>query len=174
MSFRRLILPALLILVGAWLLAGCIYIPTFNATVEGKDIRGKTSRAIQVDACSHDDVRKALGEPYFKTSDGRYWVYSWKNLGGFVVWPFCFTAGSESHAYAITFEFDDGEVLRRTFLDDRFHNMGLTEQQWRDPHQFVPDRVRDYEDLWRARQMFEQSNLKAATHPTTPELRNAP
>src|SRR5207247_1588586 len=35
MTLRRSLLPTLLVLIGLWLLAGCIYIPMFGRTMKG-------------------------------------------------------------------------------------------------------------------------------------------
>src|SRR4051794_7620349 len=71
----RLAVPASLALLGAGLLSGCLFIPTFNATIEGKNVAGEVGDAdsrkpARVDHATIQDVYRVLGPPQFATDDG--------------------------------------------------------------------------------------------------------
>jgi hypothetical protein len=117
-SIWRVLLPATLAFVGVYLLVGCIYLPTFNAVVDGPDASAKVGEAssdktLRVGISTRDDVRRVLGKPFHETADGRLWVYSWKRQKGLLVYPLCFQAFPENKAYATTIEFDERDVIVR-------------------------------------------------------------
>jgi hypothetical protein len=121
---RRFMMPLLLAGLGVYLLVGCIYVPTFNATIGGKDatkavgLVGSTKRLL-TGMSTRVIVRRVLGEPYFATSDGRFMVYSWKRQKGLVVWPLCFAAEPEAKAFAMTLEFGSDGVMTAFDLESQ-------------------------------------------------------
>jgi hypothetical protein len=122
-----------LILIGAgvWMLVGCIYIPTFNATTEGRNHSGKVGDAnsrkpIRVGQTHRDDVMRLLGPPPFVTPDGRGAVYPWRATRGVWVMPLCFMVESMHSYHGVFLTFDERGYLERFQFDsggedDLFH-----------------------------------------------------
>src|SRR4051812_11582768 len=84
----RLAVPVSLALLGAGLLSGCLFIPTFNATIEGKNVAGEVGDAdsrkpARVDHATIQDVYRVLGPPQYATDDGLRVAYSWRVLNGY-------------------------------------------------------------------------------------------
>src|SRR5687767_2486649 len=117
-NLARLAVPAVLALLGVTLLVGCIYIPTFNATVDGPDAASKigpadSKKPLRVGRSTRRDVERVLGKPYFTTSDGRLWVYSWRRRNGVYFYPLCFRGGAMDDAFASVIEFNERDVVER-------------------------------------------------------------
>lgn len=94
-AHRRLVAPLLFIVVGVWLLTGCVYIPTFGRRVSGIDATryvgpAHSSKQLCMDRATRDDVLRVLGRPYYISSDERAVVYWWRIQNGLTVWPLCF------------------------------------------------------------------------------------
>ena len=94
-SWKRLVLPACLAAVGVWLLAGCIYIPTFGTVTAGKNVAGKVGdeasrKPLRVGHATREDVIALLGHPHVTKSDRSAVAYTWNVRNAFVVWPLCF------------------------------------------------------------------------------------
>ena len=141
---HRFLIPGSLVIVGVWLLVGCIYVPTFNVTVSGKDATksvGATGsgKKLQPGRGTRENVQQVLGKPYFATSDGRFWVYSWERRKGIQVWPLCFTGGPEDDSFAMTLEFGADGVMRDFELEQGLKRGYLFSVA--DADQFVPTRV---------------------------------
>ena len=118
MKHPRLLLPAALAGVGVYLLVGCIYIPTFNATTDGKNHASKVGDAksrkpIRVGRTHRDDVMRLLGPPPFVTPDGRGAVYPWRALRGVWVMPLCFMVEGMHRYRAMYLTFDANGYLER-------------------------------------------------------------
>ena len=82
---RRIVLPATLVALGVYLLAGCIYIPTFNSATKGKNYASEVGEAasrkpIRVDRTHRDDVMRLLGPPPFVTPDGSAYCHDYVRL----------------------------------------------------------------------------------------------
>jgi outer membrane protein assembly factor BamE (lipoprotein component of BamABCDE complex) len=171
---RRTIAPLMLVALGIWLMAGCLYIPTFNATVHGPDasesVGGEGSTKPLKPGATRDAVQRVLGKPYFATSDGRYWVYSWEKRKGILVWPLCFSAKPEDRAYALTLEFKDNDIVHDFMLEQGHATVYLWDV--RNEDRFVPPRVMVHQmELKIARdhpEMLEE--FRATTRRTMPQV----
>ena len=114
---RRLLAPVALIVIGVWLLAGCVYIPTFSTTTSGKSVGGSVGaadsrRPLRVSRSTLDDVLRVLGKPPHATSDGRVLAYPWSVRHGIVVWPLCFAGYSVNGQRTLVLRLDERHVLR--------------------------------------------------------------
>src|SRR5262245_61924824 len=84
----RKILPISLIVIGTFLLSGCIFIPTFvQPTVVGRNawekVGGPSSKQpLRMGNATLEQTLKLLGSPQYASSDGRQIVYSWQMLDG--------------------------------------------------------------------------------------------
>src|SRR5687768_2214030 len=112
----RIALPVALIVLGMWLLVGCVYIPTFGTTVSGKNVAGsvgpKASRKpVRISLSTVTDVVRVLGEPPHATSDRRVFAYPWTVRNGIAVWPLCFAAYSVRGTRTLVLRFDEQHVL---------------------------------------------------------------
>jgi hypothetical protein len=113
----RLLLPLALAAVGVWLLAGCVYIPVFGPTVEGKNasksVGSNASRKpIRAGRATHADVVRVLGEPQAKTADDRVLAYTWVIRNGYAVWPLCFGGYPVNGSRTLVLRFDERHLLR--------------------------------------------------------------
>ena len=149
-STLRRSLPALaLIVVGIWLTSGCIYIPTFNATVTGKNAANSVGQAgskkpITPGTSTRDQVLKVLGKPFYQTSDGHYLVYSWERRKGILIWPLCFHGAPEDISYAMTLEFaPEGLLTAFNIEEGEERSSGYIDPP--DADRFVPARVLTYQ-----------------------------
>jgi hypothetical protein len=184
---KRLILPGLLVAVGAAVMIGCIPIPTFNAVVAGRDVLRQLDQRdpkspLKVGIASRSAILAKLGEPFHASEDGRFWVYSWKRQPYFVIWPFCFYADAETNAFAVAVEFDEGGVASDVVFEERpGRSTG-----WNIPsaERFIPTHVMLYDHLLKL-QVDPEFNklppderertlklLKAGTRPSTRPARN--
>lgn len=137
---RRIALPFGLLALGVWLLNGCIYIPTFNRTVEGKNLRNKVGsahshRPVKIGVSTAHDVVRELGKPYRQTEDGRVLCYTWKTQAAATVWPLCFDYYSIDRWQTLVLRFNDKGVLSssevltsRNYMADYFfyYKHGIT------------------------------------------------
>lgn len=151
---RPALLPALLIVLGVCLLQGCLYIPTFNATVGGKDAEKLVGpgKPLQAGISTREQVKKVLGQPFSETSDGRFVVYSWLKRKGLLVYPFCFTAEPQDRSFATTFEFDTNGLLV-DYATEEGPRVGFLFSP-ATGHKFIPQRV-----------MIHQQELRLQNHP---------
>src|SRR5436309_2258543 len=117
-SKRRAVVPTAFLLLGVYLLAGCIFIPTFQLPKDGKDFRKEVG-----DANSHKPIRpgeatrayvlQRLGQPYAVSADGHIVAYEFGATNGYWVWPLCFMAESEHTYYRLRLTFDANDRLLR-------------------------------------------------------------
>lgn len=113
----RLALPLVLAGVGVSLLAGCVFIPTFDKTIRGKNVSkyvgsAKQDRPIRLHAATRDDVMRVLGEPRYASPDRTRIAYEWEVLNGYWVWPLCFAGYRQEGRRALLLTFDEAGVLR--------------------------------------------------------------
>jgi hypothetical protein len=163
---KRLILPGLLVAVGAAVMIGCIPIPTFNAVVAGRDVLRQLDQRdpkspLKVGIASRSAILAKLGEPFHASEDGRFWVYSWKRQPYFVIWPFCFYADAETNAFAVAVEFDDHGILSHLVYEERPGRSELFDIP--SAERFVPQHVQAYENELRLR-----NRSKTVTKPPSP------
>lgn len=118
----RLAVPATLALVGAGVLSGCIFIPTFGVTTHGKNIAGEVGDArsrkpVRVDRATIEDVYRILGPPEYATPDNSQVAYTWRVLNG--VWVGLLCAGPQEGSRALVLTFDREGVLRSFAVVER-------------------------------------------------------
>ena len=140
----RITAPLALISVGISLLSGCLFIPTFNRTLEGTDASAKVGDAksrkpLRVGSATRDDVIRLLGAPQHISEDGSVVAYTWKVLNGVWVWPLCFTAENEEGARALILRFDQANMLRGFSISSRDGNIVYPNHVGRAP---LPDELR--------------------------------
>jgi hypothetical protein len=116
-DIRLIVIPAALALLGVWLLAGCVYIPTFGKVVRGKDVssvvgRPNSPKPIRLDRSTRDDVLRQFGTPMFASESGQALAYSWKVQNGVAIWPLCFTGYAVEGERTIVLRFDNAGILR--------------------------------------------------------------
>ena len=113
----KLAMPITLVVVGVWLLTGCIFIPTFDKTIRGRNVSeyigsAKQARPIRLHAATRNDVLRILGEPHFASPDSTRIAYVWYVRNGMWLWPLCFTAFPQDGSRALLLTFDEAGVLR--------------------------------------------------------------
>jgi outer membrane protein assembly factor BamE (lipoprotein component of BamABCDE complex) len=113
----RLLLPLALILLGIGTLSGCLFIPAFNPTIEGrnaaKEVGDAGSRTpIQVGRATRADVLRTLGHPWQTNEAGTKWMYEWSVRNGLVVWPLCFQAYPQDGKRTLVLEFGPDDRVR--------------------------------------------------------------
>src|SRR5215204_20189 len=113
----RLLLPLALAAIGAWLLAGCIFVPTFDKTIRGKNVSKyvgsqRQKRPLRLHAATRDDVLRVLGEPHYASPDRTRIAYEWDVRNGYWVWPLCFAAYAQEGRRVLLLTFDEEGVLR--------------------------------------------------------------
>jgi hypothetical protein len=113
----RLLAPLMLIVLGTWLLSGCVFIPTFGVTTKGRNAASEVGEKfswskLKTNRATMSDVVRVLGAPPYASADGRQLAYTWQALNGWWVWPFCFTAQSDHSYRTLVLTFDEGQVLR--------------------------------------------------------------
>ncbi|MEA2708040.1 MAG: hypothetical protein QOF78_641 [Phycisphaerales bacterium] len=120
MKRSRLILPFVLLVAGALLLIGCIYIPTFNKVSSGVDASKKVGHAgsrrpLRVGQATRADVERVLGPPKHVSADGTEVAYTWVVQHG--VWlSVCFGSDEVTSMRGVLLKFD-GDVLRGFYLE---------------------------------------------------------
>jgi hypothetical protein len=112
----RLVLPSVLIALGVAALAGCIYVPVHDPppTLEATDAReavGRpgSGRRLLVGEATWRDVQDLLGEPAYRSDDGRAYGYAYRMRTGAWV-GLC--GHEEFKFYDLLLDFDRGGVLR--------------------------------------------------------------
>jgi hypothetical protein len=168
---KRVALPIALIVIGIALLEGCIYIPTFNMAVGGKDATKSVGPAgskkhLQPGMSTRQNVQRILGKPFFASTDGRYLVYSWKKQKGFLFYPLCFMAAPEDDAFAMTIEFGGDGVMKGFDIEKGYQQHYLFDL----PHsrKFVPYHVTLYQtELNLQDHPKELERFRAATRAAT-------
>ncbi|MBV8779753.1 MAG: hypothetical protein JO353_00015 [Phycisphaerae bacterium] len=126
-----LILAVAVIVVGLIVVEGCIYIPTFNATVRGKNATNivgsaQSDRPLRVGMATLRQVRNALGLQYWSATTKNSYSYMWEVQNGLWVGPLCYIP--QHGVRTMTFEFDDSGILRAfhvTSWDDNGDFIGL-------------------------------------------------
>jgi hypothetical protein len=135
---RKIVLPALLIVAGVYLLAGCLYIPTFEKPQKGMQIPpdqvgdAKSDKPLRVGSATRSDVEQILGLPMFATTDGRQVAYSYRVVNGLWVYPLCFSAEPQTASRALVLSYDADHILRDFRIEKRV----------REVYQQMPDRPR--------------------------------
>jgi hypothetical protein len=115
----RMLTALAMIVIGVWVLAGCIYVPTPEQKVgPEKDFRGLTgdpqsNKPIRAGAVTRSQVIAMLGKPTLVSADGRRLGYAIETHTGIGIWPLCFSAGTyTATGYAIRLKFDEqGNLL---------------------------------------------------------------
>ena len=115
--WARIAAPAAFMLLGIWLLVGCVYVPTFDKVVTGRNAAKKVGdarsrRPLRVTRSELADVLRVLGEPRFATADRRVLAYPWTVRNGVAVWPLCLAAYPVKGQRTLVLRFDDRDVLR--------------------------------------------------------------
>ena len=116
-SSRRALLPIVLLALGVYLLAGCIYIPMFGRTTDGKNVSGtvggaNSRKSLRVARSTRDDVLRVLGPPHTSKLDGSAVAYTWRVQNGVAIWPFCFMADSIDGTRTLVLRFDEAGKLQ--------------------------------------------------------------
>jgi len=114
-TLRRALPPLLLAAAGAWLLVGCIYVPTFNTVVSGKDVSPRvggerSKRPLRVGGATRSDVVRVLGEPKLVSNDGLRVAYPWTVMKAVMV-SICFPALPHQETRALVLTFDERDTL---------------------------------------------------------------
>jgi len=109
--------PAVLLAVGVWLLAGCVFIPTSDKPIRGSDAARevgaeKSSRPIGLHRATRDEVIRLLGAPHYESADQTRIAYEWAVSDGVWVFPLCFTGYRQEGVRALLLTFDEAGVLR--------------------------------------------------------------
>ena len=123
MRFRgRTVAAILLVFFGAYLLGGCIYVPTFQLSKEGTDFRkwvgdASSRKPIRPGHADRALVTQILGKPTDSTRDGRTIAYCFRATDGYWVWPICFDAVREYTDYRVRLTFDENDQLVRQEVD---------------------------------------------------------
>jgi hypothetical protein len=137
---KRHWIPIVLIVLGAWLTAGCFYLPVFEHgdNKNQKDFRrlvghAKSRQPIREGAITRQQVADLLGIAPYVSADRTALGYSYVTTRGMWVYPLCFTTteGTERQ-YILRLIFDEHDILRRwdiehedgdhdVFLDNSTH-----------------------------------------------------
>ncbi len=138
---RRGWMPVMLIGVGVYLMAGCIYVPTFQLPKDGKDFRklvgdANSRKPIRPGFASRAAVLAALGEPKQSTRDGRTIAYAFRATDGYWVWPICFYAGPAHTDYRVRLTFNDRDDLVHYEVDTMSNGGSMGIMSF--PQQFPP------------------------------------
>jgi hypothetical protein len=108
--------PAIIAAVGVWLLAGCVFIPTFNKRIHGREVtrdvgKENSKKPLRLGRATRDDVLRLLGDPPYWSPDGRRVAYTWTVLNGIWVWPLCFDSFNQEEARTLILTFDADDTL---------------------------------------------------------------
>jgi hypothetical protein len=109
-------LPVMLILVSLLVLTGCLFIPTFNPTVQGTNVAAKVGdanshRPIRVGFATREQIIAMFGKPQYSDDTGLRIGYAWIVKNGVWVYPFCFTGRDQLGDRGIELDFNDKDVL---------------------------------------------------------------
>ncbi len=115
-NIRRAI-PFVLILIGLWLLSGCIYVPMFGRPLQGKNAvkqvgDAESRKPLRVGKSNDQDIRRILGEPYAQSDEGRVLAYTWKTQNGITIWPLCFAVDGVDRWSTLVLRMDKRGVLQ--------------------------------------------------------------
>src|SRR4051812_30229430 len=115
-STRSLTVAILLIAVAVWLLAGCIYIPTFNATVKGNNVSGEvgppqSKKLLRTGIATRHDVERLLGPPSCANTDQSEIAYTWTRREALLVWPLCFSSQGYDREMSLVLTFDSTRLM---------------------------------------------------------------
>lgn len=113
----RVALPVVLIALGVAALSGCLFIPTGDKLVSGRDVAddvgdAKSKRPVRVGTATRDDVIRVLGQPEYATESRDRVLYTWRVHNGVWFYPLCFKADPNFGMRLIELSFDDAGVLR--------------------------------------------------------------
>lgn len=111
-------IPISLVLLGAVLLSGCLFVPAFDRVERGVNVADKigpanSRRPLRVGTATMSQVLALLGPPQYSSDDGRRIAYSWIVINGYWVYPLCFAAEPQRGARGIQLTFDANGVLLR-------------------------------------------------------------
>jgi hypothetical protein len=164
---KKALLASTVSAAGAWLLVGCIFIPTFGPVVEGRDAAGKvggpkSSKPVRVSRATREEVLRVLGEPQFTSATRHAMAYFWRVQNGYVINTLC-----TSEAYAaqgsrmLILRFGEDGVLRKYEL--RKSGQPFVEV-FSGPWPLIPE---DLRPEWQAqlRQLNAPATLPAQTRP---------
>jgi hypothetical protein len=113
----RLALPAVLIALGVAALSGCLFIPTGEKVVTGRDVStdvgdAKSKKSVRIGTATRQDVARVLGEPEYATPSFDRVLYTWRIRNGVWFYPLCFSSSPNYRARLIELRFDAAGVLR--------------------------------------------------------------
>ena len=111
-----ILLPALLIVAGILVLTGCLFIPTFNTTIQGTNVGAKvgdaaSGRPIRVGFATREQIIAMFGKPPYMDDKGRRIGYAWTVKNGVWIYPLCFTGRDQIGDRGIELDFDDHGIL---------------------------------------------------------------
>jgi hypothetical protein len=107
--------PVLLLVLGLWLLAGCLYLPIPEHLTNNtqKDFRklvgdGNSKRPLQTGRAMRQQVFALLGPPPYASYDDRSVAYVLETESGGWVYPLCFTAtANRRRIYGLRIDFNE-------------------------------------------------------------------
>ena len=177
---KKVLPPVLLVGVGAWLLVGCIYIPTFGPVVKGVDVSKKVGEAnskkpVRRFEATRDDVIRLLGRPAFETLSGRDVVYWWRVRNGFVSYPQCLFFGNSLYGdRALVLHFDDAGALQSYRVEKRDDPLFDIPNRGEPPEPWIPEEFYADQHAQSVRRAWD-ANDRSATRPSdTRPLEGAP
>jgi len=117
---KRIIVPALLLSCGLFLLIGCLYIPTSETVSDPKQpdfrklVGESTGRLIRPHYVDRRTIQLVLGTPRLFSKDRRSIGYSFQTRSGLLIVPLCFMVErEEGPTYFIRLDFDRDDILTR-------------------------------------------------------------
>jgi hypothetical protein len=113
----RVAVPAVLIALGVAALSGCLFIPTGEKVVSGRDATAdvgdaKSKKSVRVGRATRADVVRVLGEPEYATESRDRVLYTWRVRNGVWFYPLCFKSDPNFGTRLIELRFDNAGVLR--------------------------------------------------------------
>lgn len=107
--FRKSLAIALIV-IGVWILAGCIYIPIPEHPIDSKqkDFRPAVQKlAPSPQRTTRTQITSLLGEPQITSKDGLAVLYTYRTKSGLWLEPLCFNAEPDGYRLVVAaFEFD--------------------------------------------------------------------
>ncbi len=125
----------------AWLLAGCLYIPTpGRKAFEGREVKADDLAFLQPAETGKEEVIRRLGQPTVFWRDENILIYRWVKLRGVLLWvaPAQYTgvAGlldvTQEFAFLIKFDRDDRFLSSETLEKPLMKPYGQFLLEWRD------------------------------------------
>ena len=115
----RVVLPAVLLVLGTTMLSGCIYLPTFGLGSAGKDLSGlvggpDSGRPLRERTATAADVVRLLGHPPYASPDGRRIGYGWRRTHG--LWLGVLCASPDETYSLLILDFDGQGVLHSALV----------------------------------------------------------